>query len=298
MNWEDAKLFLSVAREEQMLSAAKRLKISQATLSRRMAMLEASVGCPLLDRSTQGCKLTEHGRHFFEMAEQAEAAFLGGLSRLKDMGEDITGTVRIGAPDGFGATFLAARLSYVHKALPNLHVQLVPVPMNFSLSQREADIAIMVGRPHKGRLRAKRLTDYTLHMYAARSYLDAHSAPQSSADLKDHTLIGYVQDLIHTPELNYAQEFVKDWRSSIEVSTSVGQLQAVLSGAGIGVLHDFMARAHPELVPVLPERRVTRQYWTVWHENLRAAKRIKAIVDVLDHLVQDERSIFTPDYKI
>ena len=292
MDWDDAKYFLAIAREGQMLGAAKRLKVSQAKLSRRITSLEEAIGTRLLDRSTSGCRLTENGAAMFETAEKIEAEFLQGISRLKRSDSEISGTIRIGAPDGFGVAFLAPRLSRFTQAFPQLNIQLVPVPRNFSLSQREADIAIMIGRPDKGRLRVKRLSDYSLGLYAARSYFDKAGYPESLADLKDHTLIGYVEDLIYTPALNYSSEFLRDWRSTIEVSTAMGQFEAVRSGAGIGILHDFMAVSNQDLIPLFPEHFITRQYWTVWHENMRIAKRVSAVAELLDTLVRESKSCF------
>ena len=162
MDWDDARFFLAVAREGQMLGAARRLGTSQARLSRRMAALEDAVGARLLDRTTRGSALTEDGRIVFEAAERMEAEMLESLARLQGRQGDVHGTIRIGAPDGFGSAFLAPRLHRLTALHPGLHVQLVPMPRSFSLSQREADLAIMVGRPDRGRLRVRRLTDYTL----------------------------------------------------------------------------------------------------------------------------------------
>ncbi len=78
--------------------------------------------------------------------------------------------VRIGAPDGFGVGFLAPRLADLAARHPGLTVQLVPTPRGFSLSRREADLAVMVGRPEKGPLVARKLTDYSLGLYAAPGY--------------------------------------------------------------------------------------------------------------------------------
>jgi DNA-binding transcriptional LysR family regulator len=292
MDWDDARYFLAVAREGQMLGAARRLGVSQALLSRRIAALEAAVGTRLLDRTTRGCTLTEDGQAMFEAAERAEAEMLAGLARLQGRGGELAGTIRIGAPDGFGGAFLAPRLRRLSAAYPKLHVQLVPVPRSFSLSQQEADVAVRVGRPEKGRLRVRRLTDYTLGLYASAEYLARAGRPETLAQLRDHTLVGYVEDLIYTPELNYAAEFLRDWRSSIEVSTAIGQFEVVRSGAGIGILHDFMAAGEPDLVRLFPERAVTRTYWTVWHENMRVARRVQAVVELLDALVRDERHMF------
>lgn len=291
LDWDDARHFLAVAREQQMLGAARRLGVSQAKLSRRIAALEAAVGQRLLDRTTRGSTLTEAGRALFAVAERVEAEFLAVLSEIGER-EAIAGTIRVGAPDGFGGAFLAPRLGALRAACPGLHVQLVPVPRSFSLSEREADLAIMVGRPDKGRLRVRRLTDYTLGLYAAESYLQGAGRPGRVEDLRGHALVGYVEDLIYTPELNYAAEVLRGWRSTVEVATAVGQVEAVASGAGIGVLHDFMAAGRPELVPLLPEVVVTRTYWTVWHENLRTAPRVQAVVEFLDRAARGERHRF------
>ncbi|PWR00952.1 LysR family transcriptional regulator [Meridianimarinicoccus roseus] len=292
MNWNDAKYFLAVAREGQMLGAARRLGVSQARLSRRIAALETALGTTLLDRGPQGCALTGPGTAMLPLAERAEAAMLEAEARLSDRAGDIAGSVRIGAPDGFGAGFLAARLDRFTQAYPSLDLQLVPVPRTFSLSQREADIAIMIDRPARGRLRARKLTDYTLGLYAAQAYLDRAGTPTELADLAAHRLIGYVDDLIFTQALNYTGEFLPGWHSSIEISTALGQFEAVKAGAGIGILHDFMAAGVPGLVPLFPTRSLSRSYWTVWHENQRSARPVRAAVDLLDTLARENRRLF------
>jgi DNA-binding transcriptional LysR family regulator len=292
MDWDDAKYFLAIAREGQMLGAAQRLGVSQARLSRRLQALEDAVGTRLFDRSTRGCTLTEDGRTMVDAAERVEAEMLGCVARLQRREDDVAGTIRIGAPDGFGSAFLAPRLKHFAEAYPALRLQLVPVPRSFSLSQREADVAIMVGRPQKGRLRVRKLVDYTLGLYASEEYLDLAGRPEKLADLERHRLIGYVEDLIYTPELNYAPDIMPGWRSSIEVSTAIGQLEAVRAGAGIGILHDFMADGVRCLTRLFPERTVTRAYWTVWHENMRVERRVLAVVELLDRIVREERALF------
>ena len=291
MNWDDLRYFLAVAREGQMLGAARRLGVSQALLSRHLAALEEAAGARLLDRTTRGSTLTADGDALFATAERIEAELLSGLASLRG-NEGLAGTVRIGTPDGFGGAFLAPRLGRFRAAYPDLKVQLVPVPRSFSLSEREADIAVMVGRPDKGRLRVRKLTDYTLGLYASEAYLAQVGTPRELTALRDHTLIDYVDDLVYTPELNYAAEFWRDWRSDIAVSTAIGQFAAVCAGTGIGIVHDFMAAGTPGLVRLFAERAVTRSYWIVWHENLRVAQRVQATADMLDRLVREERHLF------
>ena len=138
----------------------------------------------------------------------------------------------------------------------------------------------------------RKLVDYSLGLYAARSYLERAGPPQTVGDLWSHSLIGYVEDLIYTPELNYAHEFSRDWQSGIEVSTAIGQFEAVRAGAGIGICHDFMASGVPGLERLFADLSVTRSYWIVWHENLRVARRVQAVAKLLDQIVRDERHLF------
>ncbi len=292
MNWDDARYFLAVARDGQMLGASRRLAVSQAMLSRRIASLEAAAGVRLLERTTRGCFLTEHGQIMREAAEQIESAMLSAADAFRQSEHTVSGTVRIGAPDGFGANFLAPRLKYLRAAYPELQIQLVPMPRNFSLSQREADLAVVIGRPDRGRLRRRHLTDYSLGLYASRGYLAQAAIPRTVEELNQHVLVGYVEDLIYTDELNYAAQMLESWRSHIEVSTAVGQLEVVRSGGGIGVLHDFMAARDADLVRILPGLAIKRSYWTVWHENMRSARQVAVAIDFINDMVRESRELF------
>jgi DNA-binding transcriptional LysR family regulator len=292
LDWDDARMFLAVARAGQMLGASRALGVNQATLSRRMAALEAALGARLLARRTHGSELTDAGAELLDTLERVESEMLAVQARLQGAEAAAAGVVRIGAPDGFGVGFLAPRLAGLADRHPGLTIQLVPTPRGFSLSRREADLAVMVGRPEPGRLVARKLTDYTLGLYASRDYLMAHPAPAEPADLANHRLVGYVEDLIAAPALNYATEFLRGWRSRIELTSAIGQVEAVRAGAGIGVLHDYLAR-HPGLVRVLPELSAVRSYWLAIHEALRDVARVRAAADFVIDAVREAQADFT-----
>lgn len=295
MNWDDLRFFLAVAREGQILRAAQRLGTSQARVNRRITQFEEALGAKLFDRRTVGCTLTQSGRTLMPDALAAEEAML----RLRTRGEGdgtnhVKGTVRIGAPDGFGAGYLAGHLPRLRALYPDLKVQLVPAPRSFSLSQREADIAIVIGRPQKGRLKATKLTDYSLGLYAAHSYLSRCGAPETLDALSDHELVGYVDDLIYTRELEFNKSFWSGWTSQIEISSALAQVTAVRAGAGIGVLHDFAVREDPELIALFPETKAERSYWVVWHEAMDAIPHIAATTRFIVDTVRQDRRLFSP----
>ena len=68
--------------------------------------------------------------------------------------------------------------------------------------------------------------------------------------------------------------------------------EAVRSGAGIGILHDYIARQHEELVRILPQVSIRRAYWTTYHESARDLVRVRSVIDFLQELVDEERQIF------
>lgn len=292
MDWDDVRLFLAVARSGQLLAASRRLGINHATLGRRMTALEHALGTRLLVRRTNGCELTAEGEVYLAAAERMEAEMLAAQAATGQIDTSVAGTVRLGAPDGFGVSFLAARLGRLMQQHPQLKVQLVPVPRSFSLSQREADVAITIERPEQGRLISSKLTDYTLGLYASRAHVKAHGMPGALEDLRHHPRIGYVEDLIFSPSLNFTGEVMRDWDATLEVSSAIGQTEAVRSGAGIGILHDYIARQYPELVRILPDVVIRRAYWTTYHESSRDLMRIKTLVRYLNDIVHEERHIF------
>ena len=285
MNWDDVRIFLAVARAGQILGAAKRLELNHATVSRRLAALETALRTKLFRRLTTGSELTPAGVRFMEIAERMEADMIAARAAVAGEGEEISGPVRIGAPDGFGVAFLARRLG-------ELTIQLVPVPRSFSLSRREADIAITVERPSEGRLVAGKLVDYSLGLFASQAYAERHGLPKTAAELAQHTLIGYVPDLIVSPSLDYAAEFSADWSSAFAISSALGQAEAVRAGAGIGILHTFIARSMPDLVPVEAVQPIRRAYWLVYHESVRPLRRVQAVADFIARAVEKERALF------
>ncbi|TIV64761.1 MAG: LysR family transcriptional regulator, partial [Mesorhizobium sp.] len=192
----------------------------------------------------------------------------------------------------FGVAFLAKRLGEITALHRELTIQLVPVPRSFSLSRREADIAITVERPTEGRLVAGKLVDYTLGLFASRAYAEANGLPKTPAELARHTLIGYVPDLIVSPSLDYAAEFSPEWRTSFAISSALGQAEAVRSGAGIGILHTFVAHSMPELVPVDIVAPIRRAYWLVYHESVRPLRRVQLVANFITKAVEREKGLF------
>lgn len=291
-DWDDLRFFLAVARSGRLTAAARRLGADHATVSRRITSLEESLKAKLFERRPQGYTLTAHGERLLAKAESMETEALAIQSDIGGADMALSGTVRIGAPDGFGTAFLAPRLAQFASAYPGLEIQLIAMPRLLSLSKREADVAITLAPPKEGKVVARKLADYRLGLYASPAYLAATPPVGTPEDLFAHRIIGYIDDLIFSPELDYLDEVAKGLRAQVQSSSVIAQMNAVAAGAGIGVIHHFMAEGNPLLVPVLPETvQITRSFWLLVHADLKDVARVRAIVDFVVREAKASRAL-------
>lgn len=302
LDWDHLRVFLAVARQGQLLAAARHLRLNHATIARRLDALEAALGAPLFDRRPTGTVLTAAGERLLPVAERIETDVLGIAESFRDEEQDVSGTVRIGAPDGLGNYVLAAELGALAARHPGLTIELVPLPRTFSLSRREADLAIVLDRPTQGRLVTTRLTDYTLGIYAAPSYLARHGTPTCEEDLANHIMVGGVEDLSYASALDYAAVLLRHAGQSFRCASVMGQMEAVRAGTGIGVLHDFAVPAQqghgagqPALVRIMPDLHFRRSYHLLAHADTYAVRRIAVVREFLLRRFREERQRFCPE---
>lgn len=292
MDWDHIRIFLEVARTGQILGASKRLKLNHATVGRQLTALEKELGARLVNRRTTGTSLTAAGETFLAAAVRAESDFLRTTSRLSTAAQQLSGSVRVGAPDGLGNYFLAERLGALAARHPGLVIQLVPLPRTFSLAKREADIVLALERPAEGKLIATRLTDYTLSLYASRNYLKRSSPIRRPEDLGRHLLVTYIHDIIFSRELDYAASFGDLVRRRYECSSVVGQMEAVCAGHGLGILHDYAAARHSKLKRILPAVRFTRSYWLVSHPDTHETRTVREVHQFITTEIRKARQQF------
>lgn len=280
MDWDDLRIFLSVARSDSLSAAGKRLRIDPATVGRRVARLEQAMSARLFVKSPQGYALTEDGTRLLSHAERAEAAIKGAGEALTGP-EGLTGQIRIGAPDGCANYLLPQVLASICDSNPGLEVQIVALPRVINLSKREADMAIAVSRPSAGRLMVQKLTDYRLHLAAHPDYLSRHAPITAPQDLKAHRMVGYIPDMIFDKELDYLSEIGAATVPLASNSVSV-QLNWLRCGAGVGIVHDFALPAAPGLVRIIPEQvSLTRAFWLVRHADDGRVARLNHFAKLL-----------------
>ena len=292
LNWDDLRIFLAVAREGRLLAAAQRLGLDHSTVARRITALEAALGSQVIDRSPRGVTLTPGGEALLQHAERMEAEMLLATADLGERGRGIAGSVRLATPEAFGTYLVAPNVGLLRQRHPQIQLELAPESRTVSLSKREADIAIGLNRPPRGRVVARKLVDYRLGLYAAESYLSGAAPITTVEALRHHPLVWYIDELIDIPELRYFHQIVTDAPTVFRSSSIAAQQTAVASGLGLGVLHAFAAEQDARLVRILPDVEITRSYWLMFHADQQRLPRVRAVVDFLDELVQLSRTRF------
>lgn len=280
-DWDDLRVFLAASRAGSLAAAGQRLGIDTATVGRRVARLEAALKSTLLARSRTGLQLTSAGAQLFEIALQAEAAMeVAGRVAQPDR---VAGTVRISTAEGFGSAVLAPALPDLARERPGLRIELAAQTSFLSPIRREADMAITLSAPDASRLVVEPLTTYQLCLYAAPDYLARAGQPSVVADLRAHQVVGYVQDLIFTPELRYLDEVLPGLVPTLASSSIQAQRAIIAAGGGVGVLPCFMAGGLERVLAdtVLIERR----FWLSTHREVHGTARARAVRAWLQQLV-------------
>ena len=280
-HWDDLRVFLSVAREESLSGAGKRLKMDPATVGRRIARLEAAMEVALFAKSPQGYALTAGGEKLLAHGEQAEQAMQAGFEALAGPDERLSGQIRIGAPDGCANYLLPQICNPLARANPDLDIQIVALPRVANLNRREADMVITVSPPTAGQFHIEKVSDYKLHIVGARQYLHHHDPIATIQDLRGHRIIGYVPDMIYDAELDYLQDLGLE-RVALASNSVPIQLRLANQGSGLCVAHDFALPAHDLLRKVLADQvSLTRSFYLVRHKHDMRSDRMNRFASAI-----------------
>jgi DNA-binding transcriptional LysR family regulator len=281
LDWSALRDFLAVAECGSLSAAARRLGVSQPTLTRRMAALQRSLGAELLQRGARGLELTESGEAILgparQMAQEVQAIELAASGR----DQALAGTVRLTATEGLAVEWLTPALASFRALHPRIDLEILVRNTALNVLRREADVAIRLGRPQQVELVARRVADLALGLYASRAYLEAAGTPETALDLARHLGVGFDEAERYTGVGSWLERSLGEARIVYRANSLTAQRAAIRAGFGIGGQSCFIAERDPELVRVLPNAEVRVEVWLVTHPGLRRSARIRAVFDFL-----------------
>jgi DNA-binding transcriptional LysR family regulator len=289
LEWTALRDFLAVAESGSLSAAARRLGVSQPTLTRRMAALEERLGAELFLRTPRGLELTEAGEAILEPARHMEQEARAAEVAVTGRDRALAGAVRITATEGLAIDWLTPELASFQRSHPEIEIQFLIRNTNVNLLEREADIAVRLGRPRQADLVARRVGTLGYGLYASPAYLDARGRPRNDEDLRSHQAVVFDELLRHSQFGTWLERSLGPARIVYRANSIQAQLAAMRAGYGIGAQAPFITSRRGELERVLPERELHMEIWLVTHPGLRRSARMRAVYDFLLERFESER---------
>lgn len=284
IDWEDVRFFAAVARHGSLSAAARALSVNHATVARRIAALEQSVGTRLIGRTPSGYALTRAGERALKAADGMGIAATA-LARLEPEAA-LTGLVRITATPAFAEMFLMPRIGALLREHPALDLEIVADRRTFSLQRHQSDIALRLGRPEKGEILARRIGHVSYRFYGTRAWRERLRQGAAPA------FVGFDEAGAQFSEAAWLTRHFAKARVVVRCNDLVGQIAAVRAGCGIGMLPAFLAAGDAALVQVdLREAPPRRELWMLTRPDAQETPRIRVVSGFLLELVRNERGV-------
>ncbi len=286
--FEDLKLFCVVVRKQGFAATALELGVSNAYVSKRIAVLEQTLGVRLLHRTTRKVALTDHGTVVHQWAQriQEDVDQLG--EAISQKGAAPRGLLRLCTSSGFGRNRIAPAISKLALEYPELEVQLELLDRPVDLLAEGFHLDIRVGQVQEQHLIARRLASNRRVLCAAPSYLAQHGTPRRLDELAAHRCIAIRerdQDAgrwkLSGPE---GEETV---RVRGPLSTNNGELvhQWAIDGHGI-ILRSIWdvgrSLADGSLVRVLPAYHQQADVWAIYPDRLGTSANVRVCVQFIE----------------
>lgn len=282
INWDDVRFFLAAAELGSLSAAARQLNSNQPTVGRHINNLEATLGVRLFQRHKKGLTITQEGMWVLEQS-QLMCSGVQNIQRLVDGGyQQLHGHVRLAMPEGLANAVVIPHLEQFYQRYPNLRLILNASSQVANLTRGEADIALRLFRPEEGDLVARQLASMKLGLYASPHYLEQNGCPRDIAELANHKIIAYGNELSALPESQWLLNNTQAEHCLFQSNSTMSRLAATVAGLGISVQPCLVAEHEPDLVRVLPDVPVSSHtIWLVYHQDLRHIPRISVAVEFL-----------------
>ena len=279
-DWNDLRFFLAVARTGSTLGASRQLKVSQATVSRRIAVIEEAIGIQLFVRRATGYSLTPRGALLLPLAEQAEKAIHRFAHGAEAETRRLSGVVKVTTVESAANAWVIPALAGLRECHPEIEVEVIASERYLDLSGGEADVAIRFGsRPTQGALIVRQLAELEQCFYASRELVARLGRPADYAGIAAYPLISDGNDS-NSRLGKWLASNVPDARITHRNNSTSGIVATVRAGLGAAVLSCIMGDDIKDLVrlmPPIPE--FLTPCWLVTTDAARRQPHIRAVID-------------------
>jgi len=283
-DWNQVRAFLATADAGTLSGAARALGLTQPTLGRQVAALEAHLGVTLFDRAGRGLILTSPGTelldHVRAMGEAATRLSLAAAGQS----QAVEGRVRITASEIYSAYMLPPVVRRLRETHPGIVVEIVATNALSDLRSREADIAIRNAEPTNPDLIARRMRDDEGALYAADALVERFGPFATAADLAGAPFVGFGDTAQFLTALGKRGVPVTERDIVADTASHLTHWALARAGVGVGLAASRVGDTEPGMRPV-PDTALRFRFpvWLVAPRELRTSRRIRV---VFDHLAE------------
>ena len=171
MDWDGLRFFHAAAQAGTLTAAAEALGVSQSTMSRRLASLEAQLGHALFRRSRGGLEPSEAARRLLPFVEQVAGTLRQATAQLEGLEAEPEGVVRVATMPGLAVDLLPQLARSLQARHPGLRLDIVSDTHFRDVESHEVDLALRTHRPERGDMVARKVVEVPIHAVASEAYV-------------------------------------------------------------------------------------------------------------------------------
>ena len=291
---EDLRLFCTVVRRRGFAASARELGVSNALISKRIAILEGVLQVKLLHRTTRSVSLTEQGDIVYQQAQR----ILDEIDRMSEdvshVKADLSGKLRLCTSSGFGRNRLAPAISEFALRYPLLEIQLELLDRPVDLVGEGFHLDIRIGRVSDSNLIARRIARNVRVICAAPAYLNCSGTPAELSELARHRCI----------EIRERDRDFGHWTLRGPNGIETVKISGPLSASNGEIVHQWAIDGHgitlrslwdvaPSidsglLVRVLPQYEQEADVWAAYPSRLSSSAKVRLFVEFLEGWLDDK----------
>ena len=274
-DWDDLRFVLALARHGNLSATARALHVNHATVARRIDSIETALGRTLFDRRADGYAPTPDGQAVIERAAAMEIAALA-VSDAVAAADGPSGIVRITTVRSLADLILAEAFGELRRTAPGIAIELLTEMRVLSIAQRDADIALRLGRPKDSELVGRKLAEIAYAYYASPKTIRRWAGGETIP------LIGYDAGSDYTGEYHWLVQHFPAHPFSFRSNSGIAQAAAARGGLGIALLPRYLGNKSGGLRalafgPVMPNR----DLWLLTRRDVASVPRVRLVTDFL-----------------
>ncbi|RIL07724.1 MAG: LysR family transcriptional regulator [Proteobacteria bacterium] len=242
---EAMRVFAAVADRGSLSAAARALGVPVASVSRKLAALEAHTDARLLARTTRRMALTEAGRRYLDAVRRVLAAVEEADRRVAADARELRGPLAVTAPLVFGRLHVLPIVTEFLRAHPRVDLQLLLADRNVEMIEAGIDVAVRIGALPDSSIVAQRVGSVRRITCASPAYLRERGTPAAPEDLAAHDGIAFAMltsgDGWPYPARRGTRTVAV--RARLTVTTAEAAIDAAVAGLGVTRVLSYQAAA-------------------------------------------------------